>query len=103
MPDSFRILIMPQAAEDLADICGYIAQDSPGAAASVAKALLDAIDSLETMPRRNRVHRSHRDPARVVHSMPVPPFIIYYRVLEKRRGVEILTLRHGKRRQPRSF
>jgi plasmid stabilization system protein ParE len=35
--------------------------------------------------------------------MPVPPFVIYYRVLEAERIVEVLTVRHGARRQPRRF
>jgi plasmid stabilization system protein ParE len=35
--------------------------------------------------------------------MPVPPFIIYHRVLESERIVEVLTVRHGARRQPRRF
>ncbi len=103
MPESYRITIMPRAAEDLAGICDYISQDSPQAAADVARHLLDAIDSLEIFPYRHRVHRWRRAASRVIRSMPVPPFIIYYRVLQKRHTVQILTVWHGKREQPIAF
>ncbi len=103
MPDSYRIIVMPRAAEDLAAICEYIAQDSPQAAATVAERLLAAIDSLEVFPYRHKVHRRRRGPAGVIRSMPVPPFIIYYDVLEKRRAVEVLTVWHAKREQPKEF
>jgi plasmid stabilization system protein ParE len=35
--------------------------------------------------------------------MAAPPYIIYYRVLEDQKVVQILTIRHGSRRQPRRF
>jgi len=35
--------------------------------------------------------------------MPVPPFIIYYHIIDQRRAVEVMTIRHGARRQPRRF
>lgn len=103
MPESYRITIMPRAAEDLAGICDYISQDSPQAAADVAHRLLDAIDSLEVFPYRHKVHRWRRAASRVIRSMPVSPFIIYYRVFEKHRTVEIVTVWHGKREQPTAF
>jgi plasmid stabilization system protein ParE len=35
--------------------------------------------------------------------MPVSPFIVYYRVDDKRGAVRILTVRHGARRQPQRW
>lgn len=103
MAGTYRVVIMPRASKDLATICAYIEQDSPQNAASVAQELLDAIDSLGLLPHRYKVHRSNRDPSRVVRSMPVPPFVIYYQVLEQQQAVEVITVRHGSRRQPRRF
>jgi hypothetical protein len=34
---------------------------------------------------------------------PVPPFILYYQVIEKPPTVRILTIQHGARRQPKKF
>jgi plasmid stabilization system protein ParE len=69
----------------------------------VAEGLIDAIDSLSQFPHRYKVHRSARDANRIVRSMPVPPFILYYRILEQDRMVQVLTVRHGAQRQPRQF
>jgi plasmid stabilization system protein ParE len=60
-------------------------------------------DSLDRLPHRCKVHRSNRNSTRVIRSLPVPPFIVYYRIIEADRVVEVITVRHGARRQPRSF
>jgi plasmid stabilization system protein ParE len=101
MPNRYRIRTMPRASNDIVGICSYIEKDSPQNAASVAQALLDAIDSLEILPHRYKVHEHRKDPAKTVHSMPVPPFIVYYRVVDNLAIVEVLAVRDGRRRQPR--
>jgi plasmid stabilization system protein ParE len=65
--------------------------------------LIDAIDSLEILPFRYRIYYGSKQPAAAVRRMPVPPYLIYYRVEESRLAVEIITVRHGKRRQPHRF
>lgn len=101
MPERYRVRITPRAANDLIGICTYIERDSPQNAASVAQELLDAIDSLSLFPYRYKVHESRKDPAKTVHSMPVPPFIAYYRVVARHDVVEVIAVRHGSQRQPR--
>ncbi|HSI36203.1 MAG: type II toxin-antitoxin system RelE/ParE family toxin [Phycisphaerae bacterium] len=88
---------MPEASADILAAYRYIAGRSPQNAELVAERLFAAIDSLEFLPRRSKVHRSHIDPNRVVRSTPVRPYIIYYRVREADAVVEILTVRHGAR------
>jgi plasmid stabilization system protein ParE len=103
MADRYHIRAMPRASSDIVSICSHIEKDSPQNAAKVAKVLLDAIDSLEIFPHRYKVHEHRKDPAKTVHSMPVPPFIVYYRIAERSRMVEVLTVLHGRRKQPRRF
>lgn len=103
MPDRYRVVILPEAGANVQAIFRYVEQHSPQNAVRVAATLVHAIDSLEFLPRRHKVHASSRDPRRVVRSMPVPPYLIYYRVVERDKVVEILTIRHGSRRQPRRF
>ncbi|HEY7119200.1 MAG TPA: type II toxin-antitoxin system RelE/ParE family toxin [Tepidisphaeraceae bacterium] len=103
MVDRYRIRMMPRASNDIVGICTYIEQRSPQNAAIVAKRLLDAIDSLEILPHRYKIHEHRKDTAKTVHAMPVPPFIVYYRVVTKNRSVEIIAVLHGSRRQPRRF
>jgi plasmid stabilization system protein ParE len=56
-----------------------------------------------TLPHRYKVHEHRKDPSLAVRSMPVPPFIVYYRVDDVRLSVRVLSVRHGARRQPRRF
>lgn len=103
MSERYQIRMMPRASEDIIQICSYIERDSSRNAARVAQRLLNAIDSLELLPHRYRVHEHRRNPAKTVHSMPVSPFIVYYRVVDAKHIVEILAVLHGSRRQPRQF
>ena len=103
MPSRYRVILSPRATADLHSIHAYIAQDSPQNAASFLSELVEAIDSLDLLPSRYRVYSGSRRPAAAVRRMPVPPYLIYYRVDEARSVVDIVTVRHGKRRQPRGF
>jgi plasmid stabilization system protein ParE len=103
MPAAYRVIVLPEAFEDLDRIIDYIKQQSPQNAARVIERLWVATQSLAILPYRYKVHRSNRDPGRTVRSMPVPPFIVYYRVVEAHRTVRVLTVRHGSQRQPRRF
>ena len=82
MPDRYRIRTMPRASKDIVGICSHIETQSPQNAANVAQVLLVAIDSLERFPHRYKVHEHRKEPAKTVRSIPVPPFIVYYRIVE---------------------
>src|SRR6266545_3048453 len=99
MPPVFFVLVLPRAIDDLDEILTYIAKDSPQNAVRVIDRLWNAMHSLDQLPFRYKVHEHRRDPEKTVRSMPVPPFIVYYRVDQTRGIVRILTVRHGYRRQ----
>jgi plasmid stabilization system protein ParE len=61
MPARYGVHVMPEASADLARAFEYIGQDSPQNAASVLNELFAAIDSLELLPHRHKVHRSNRN------------------------------------------
>jgi plasmid stabilization system protein ParE len=103
MLDRYRIIVMPEASSDLIQLFEFIELDSPESAAVVIQKLFEAIDSLEQLPHRCKIHRSTKNPKHMVHSMNVSPFIIYYRILRDDRLLEVLTIRHGARKQPRRF
>lgn len=103
MAERYHIIISPQAVRELTEICAYIRGESPSNAALVATRLVSAIDSLEEFPQRYEVHEHRRDPRMTVHSMAVPPFIVYYRIDQVSSAVRVLSVRHGARRQPRRF
>jgi plasmid stabilization system protein ParE len=103
MPRTYRVIVLPEAFDDLDRIIGHIAPDSPQNAATTLDRLWEACQSLALFPHRHRVYQHRADTAKTVHAMPQPPFMIYYRVDEARGTVRVLTVRHGARRQPRRF
>lgn len=103
MAERYRVTITPRAIEELMSICSYVELESPQAAAAIAQDLLDAIDSLVLFPRRFKVHERRKEAGKIVHSMPVRPFLVYYRVDDRNSLVEVLSVRHGKRLQPKRF
>ena len=52
MPATFRVEITPAAEADIVDIWEYIAQDSPGNAATFVLSLEEQIAALEQFPER---------------------------------------------------
>jgi plasmid stabilization system protein ParE len=103
MPPVYRVILQPEAFRNLDAILDYIKRDSPQNAVKMIDRLWDATQSLKELPRGCKIYRSGKRPDYVVHSMPVSPSIVYYRVIEKPPIVRILTIRHGARRQPRRF
>jgi addiction module RelE/StbE family toxin len=100
MPETYRIRITPRALADLEGIFEYINRDSPQNAAKMIRTLLDAIDSLDILPRRFDVPRTGAVRGRQVRSMPVQPYLVRYRIDERERIVRILRVRHGARQKP---
>jgi addiction module RelE/StbE family toxin len=100
MPDTYRIIFTKRAADDLEGIFRYISQRSPGAARSVISELVDAIDSLDQFPHRYPVIEQSARTRPETRTMPVPPYVIYYRVLENQKAVRVITVRHGARLPP---
>src|SRR5688572_19070951 len=100
MPDTYLIRISPRALADLEGILDYIARDSPQNARKMIRTLLDAIDSLNTFPRRHDVPRTGAVRGRQTRTMPVRPYLVRYRIEERRKAVFIIRVSHGARRQP---
>jgi plasmid stabilization system protein ParE len=100
MPAIYRIRITPRALSDLETIFEHISQDSPQNAASMIRAMMDAIDGLNSLPYRFNVPRGGSMRGRQVRSMPVKPYLVRYRIDERREAVHILRIRHGARRRP---
>jgi plasmid stabilization system protein ParE len=70
---------------------------SDEASSGSVRVILAAIESLNPFPRRNVV-RPQRPAKWPVRSLPVPPYIIYFRVDDDRRVVRVVRVRHGSRR-----
>lgn len=102
-PTNYKVVVQPQAYDDVDAIVTYIAQDSPQHAAAFIDKFYAASDSLTLFPQRYRVYRHRSSPERSVRSMPFGNYNIFYRVDDSLRIVHILTVRHAARRPPRSL
>ncbi|MEK6632533.1 MAG: type II toxin-antitoxin system RelE/ParE family toxin [Nitrospirota bacterium] len=82
-----RIVVAPQAAEDLREAYEFISKDNPNAAGRVLAHIVELIGMLASesvMGRDVRLKDGRR-----VKTWPVPPYRIYYRV----RGQELDVIR----------
>ncbi len=101
--DEYRVIITPRAGRDLEGVHRYIAQDSLDNAAAMVARILDALEPLKHFPHRTVVQRQRPGLRHPVRSLPVAPYVIYFRVLDEERVVRVLHVRHGARRQPGPF
>lgn len=93
-----RIVVSPQARDDLRDIFLYIADDNPEAARALLGRLRRRITDLKDAPHLGR-------PGRVpgIRELPIPntPYIIPYQVSGDQ--LQILRVYHGCRQWPERF
>jgi addiction module RelE/StbE family toxin len=100
MERGFRVRLTAQALSDLEEIHTAISRDSPQNAASMIERILNAIDLLEVFPHRAVVERQASSLKYPVRSLPVKPYVIYFRVIDDQNLVVIRHIRHGARQQP---
>lgn len=103
MPDTHAVILSDTALSGLKAIALYIRRHSPQNAGTVAETILNAIDSLGLMPTRFTRVGTSRKRGSAIRAMVVRPFIVYFRIETSPDVVYVLTVRHGKRRQPKRF
>ncbi len=103
MTPEYRIVMSPKANRDISVIRAHISRDSPRNAANLVIAILSAIDGLKRTPNRNRVVSQPRSNRPAVRSMPVWPYMVYFRTDNNARSVSVLRIRHGFRKPLRRF
>jgi plasmid stabilization system protein ParE len=103
MTDPFRILLSKRVAEDLTSIHAHISKESPHYAAVMIGQILDAIERLKILPHRNVVVGQGAKARHPVRSLPVPPYMVFFRTLDKERVVRILRVRHGAQRRLKRY
>ena len=91
-----------RAERDLADLYGEINADQSDAALEWYRALKDSILSLEEQPNRCPLIRKRNKLRHLLYGHKPHVYRVIYRVLEKRKEVEVLHIRHGARRKPKT-
>ena len=99
----YRVEYSPKAYSELVEIYAYIAQDSVNHAVGMIERILKKIDGLDTFPHRHVVQDQSGRLDHPVRSLPVNPYIVFFRVVERDAVVRILRIRHGARRPLKRF
>lgn len=91
---AWRIVWRPDAIDDLRAVVRYIGEENPARAHSFGDELRQQMQALEQFPERGRPGRVKGTRELVLH----PNYIGFYRVLEGQQQVEILRIKHARRR-----
>lgn len=103
MLPKYQPILADKASREIDEICKFIAANSAQGAETVAREFAKVIESLGFLPYRNRVYERRKDPKLAVRTATAFQYILYYRINEQALTVEIFTVRHGARRQPKRF
>ncbi|MGE5203673.1 MAG: type II toxin-antitoxin system RelE/ParE family toxin [Acidobacteriota bacterium] len=87
-----RVILTPQAQEDLTEIWLYIAEDDPVAADRMADAIEGACLRLGRNPK---LGPARPDIARGLRYVPVGRYLVLYRIIEG--AIEVVRIVHGAR------
>jgi toxin ParE1/3/4 len=89
----YTVIFSKSADKDIINIVKHVAAENPQAAKKLGSNLLDLALSLDSMPYRGSKVKKRRGVLKLVHGN----YLIYYRVNENKRTVEILSFKHGAR------
>jgi toxin ParE1/3/4 len=89
----YTVVFSKNADKDIINIVKHVAAENPQAAKKLGSNLLDLALSLDSMPYRGSKVKKRRGVLKLIHGN----YLIYYRVNEKKRTVEILSFKHGAR------
>ena len=89
----YSVILSNQAIKDLTGIVEYIGADNPDAAEKTGFELVNLAMSLDYMPYRGSKVKRRLGVLKLVHGN----YLIYYRVDEGKRAVEIISFKHGAR------
>jgi plasmid stabilization system protein ParE len=92
---AYKVLFSDDSLIAFDDILSFIQQDNAAAAEEFGKALLNHVALLSNFPRIGEAVRGRPGFRKLLHS----PVLIYYRIHEDRKMVEVIQIRHGSRRQ----
>jgi toxin ParE1/3/4 len=89
----YTVIFSKSADKDIINIVKHVAAENPQAAKRLGSNLLELALSLDSMPYRGSKVKKRRGVLKLIHGN----YLIYYRVNENKRTVEILTFKHGAR------
>ena len=92
-----QVVVTEPARDDFRALVAFIGQDSPERALTFRDRLLTEAECLARLPFRGRLLKGHPQVRRILCG----DYLIFYRVHEAKRAVEVLRFWHGVRGTPR--
>jgi toxin ParE1/3/4 len=99
---AYLVSITVRAERDLSQLYEHISVERSDAARKWYRRLKAGILSLEEHPNRCPVARAQGNLRALLYGRKANVYLVIYRVLEKRKLVEVLHIRHGARRKPKA-
>jgi plasmid stabilization system protein ParE len=87
-PTPYRVVISPDVYNQLNRIFDQIRRDSPANAVRMVTEITDAMESLANFPHCYAVLKGKRASSKFARLMPVAPYVVYYRIIERLHAVE---------------
>ncbi len=97
---TYSVVMTDRATKNLRAIAAFIGATSPHAASSLISDVMSAIRTLDATPYRYAPPRGRKFRNPNIRSMPVPPYLVRYRIDERLRTVFVTRVCHGARRSP---
>jgi len=95
----YTVIWTDRALDELAAAVRYIAADDPLAAMRLRDAVFITVHGLGPLPYLGSRYEPSRD--RRVREILCPPYRIFYRPIDSRKIVEVLTIWHSARQEPK--
>ena len=89
----YTVIFSKSADKDIISIVKHVAAGNPEAAKKLGSSLLDLALSLDSMPYRGSKVKKRRGVLKLIHGN----YLIYYRVNEGKKTVEVVSFKHGAR------
>jgi addiction module RelE/StbE family toxin len=91
--DTYDVLFLQEALNDLEEIVLYIAQDNRQAALRMHDNIVEKANDLKTFPKRGRLVPDKKMAAAGYRMLVIKPYIAFYRIID--RSVFIYRVLHG--------